>query len=78
METNVKKRFILKGVKTQGSADSIMEKVLKITGVEGANFQLGSGELNLELIRENALILKLLQYVVAKEEGDIQILEVAV
>lgn len=70
---SVKMKFKLVGVQSQESANTILEKTLKITGVQDAAISFETGELDLELARKNALIEKLLQYVVDKEEGSITI-----
>lgn len=69
------KNFKLVGLPSQASADSIVESTLKIVGVEEASLNYSSGDMQLSLIRENPLILKLLQYIVEKENNAIEISE---
>lgn len=76
MDEGVQRSFKVEGVTSQEVADVIIEGIRKIKGVEDVRFQWDTGELVLDLVRQNNLILKLMTYVVAKAGEGISISEV--
>lgn len=76
MDEVVRREFLLEGVASQEVADVILDGIGKITNVESVTFDMESGSLVLNLVRQNILIVKLISYVIAKAGVGITISEV--
>lgn len=72
----MEKSFKLEGIAEAATGFIIVDNVKKIKGVENAVFTQASGELKVTLARPNALIGKLIEHVVMKEDSGIKMSEI--
>lgn len=72
----MQKTFTIEGLPDLASGYNILEGVRKIKGVETADLDSDSSQLNLQMTKDNKLLFQLVEYVVKRVDSNLILKEV--